>query len=118
MAAIPSRPHTSPMALKRSLRQHQPLAKFLLHRAATRYRCGITVNGHNPAVRAFENGPRIAARPEGAIDIDFVCCRLQSLENFRQHDRRVERISNGCRGRHGRPKIGVNKRLIQRPQCL
>ena len=82
---------------KLALHQGQAAAETLHQRLAARDGGGIAVDAQHAAIGGFEDGGGIAAAAEGAVDILPAVARLQHLQHFVQHDRKMAARDAGHR---------------------
>ena len=63
---------------------------------------GVAVQRHHPAIRRFQNGPRIAPRPEGSVDIDGAGFWPKRPQHLVKHDGDMAVLGLACfRGHFG-----------------
>ena len=102
---------------KPALNQREPPDEFGGKPLPAGNRCGIAVQSHNPAIGGFQNGPRIAPRPKGSVDINGTGFRPKRPHHLVKHDGHMARLGLACFRGHFGQNITVNKSLTFARHC-
>ena len=79
--------------------------------------CGVAVQSHHPAIGCFQNGPRIAPRPKGSVDVNGAGFRPKRPHHLVKHDGHMARRSLAYFRGHFGQNITVNKTLTFARHC-
>ena len=67
---------------KAVLDQRQPAVRLIHQIEPGRDRCAVAVDADHPCAGEIENGPAVAAGPEGGVDIDAAIAGLEHFDGF------------------------------------